>query len=215
MYLYEKNNNYLDIYNLDFSCEELYDYRREEMKLIPEKEMILRGITGIGSENFEVFKNYQNNFDNEVISYDDVNGEHHTLKPDLLLEKGREKLLDSYYSGLFTNKNVARVKYLDEIKYFLLTQDEYKYYIENKSIDEIIQLPESLYLLSLIEREKFSLIGDSDITKQLSLFHLKEYGKVDIDVIRKIDNIGLAENCYMNALKKADNDKYILKLIKK
>ena len=216
MYLYDKKNDKFDVYSLMPDDKKLYQYRVQEMEQIPEDEMIICGETGTGINSYEIFKNYENKFDTEIIPIENANGSYHRLKPDVLNGKGRNReiLLDSYYYGHLKDKKIARISDLKKIRYLLLKQTQYTCYPNKSILEEIIQIPESLYLLSLIEQEKFPLIGDKDVSEQLSLFKLEQMSPVDLETIQILDN-GIAPGCYSKTIVKAENDAHILKLILK
>lgn len=214
MYLYKKNNNKIIIYNLIPNNKKIYEYRLEQMKQIPEENRIIRGVTGMGIERYEIFKNYENKFNNEIIPIENANGQYHILEPTHLNSKDKEKLLKSYYNGDLKDKKIARL-WDKKIRYFLLNQLQYRYYFEKVVLEEIIEIPESLYLLSLIEQELFSLIENKDIKEQLSLFNLEQIQKMDLETIERIDYIGIAPGCYSKTIQKIENDTHILKLLKK
>ena len=219
MYLYDNSDKFkINIYYLHPKQSSLYYYRLEQMKQIADDEKIMCGVTGIGIENYEIFKKYEDKFDTETIPMGNVNGKYHKLETDILYSKGRnkEKLLSCYYLGDLIDKKIARVWDLKRIRYFLLKQTEYSRILPGKKILEgIIEIPESLYLLSLIEQEKFSLIGDKDISEQLSLFKLEQEQSIDLNTLERMQFIGVAPDCYIKTIKKAENDAHILKLLKK
>lgn len=218
MYLLDKDNDKIDVYYLHPKDRDLFYYRVEQMKQIPENEKIMCGVTGVGIENYEIFKNYEDKFDIETIPMANANGKYHKLEQNILYGNGKnkEKLLSDFYLGDLRDKKIARVWDLNNIKYFLLKETEYSRILPGKKIlEQIIQIPESLYLLSLIEQEKFTLIGDKDISEQLSLFKLEQEQSIDLNTLDRIQFIGIAPDCYKRAIKKAENDAHILKLLKK
>ena len=76
-------------------------------------------------------------------------------------------------------------------------------------------MPESLYLLQMIEQGKFSLLTDKDITEQLDLFSLAHINEISFEELRKIEACGLSNNTFEEILAKSENDASVLKLIKK
>lgn len=217
MYLYDKRENRIDVYDLISDDKKLYEYRIEQMQQIPEEQKIICGITSTGIEGYEIFKKYENKFDTELIPIENANGRYHRLEPDMLNGTGRnrEVLLDSYYSGYLKDRKIARLRDLKRLRYFLLNQTQYSYYFEKAILGGIIEIPKELYLLSLIEQEKFTLIGDKDVSEQLGLFSLEQTKVIDLDTLERMDCIGVAPGCYSRAIVKAANDAHILKLIRK
>ena len=80
---------------------------------------------------------------------------------------------------------------------------------------DIIQIPKSLYLLQLLLQEKFSTISGEDISEQLSLFNFSYVNNINLDELQKMDACGITENAYSRIINKANNDKPVLKLLKK
>lgn len=214
MYLYEKNKDKLYIYTFLSDSNKMYEYRVEQMEQIQKDKRIFRGITGIGIENYEIFKLYENKFDIEIIPIENVNGSYHRLESVILGDKSREFLYSNYYFGNLNDNKIARVYDLNKLRYFLLINSQYRYDFDKKILDGILEIPESLYLLSLIEKEKFSLIKDKDISEQLNLFKLEQIKEIDLETIERMDNVGMVPGCYSNTIEKARNDAYILKLVK-
>ena len=216
MYLYDRKDEIIYVHSLEASKDDLYNYRFEQLKQIPYDEMIFRGVTGIGIEEYEIFKEYRDKLDSVIIQMKNVNGKYHQLERDYCYGSGiiKKQLLEDYYMGKLNDKKIATVQDLKELKYFLLSRDEYIYYPNRKILKGILQIPKSLYLLSLIEQEKYSLIKDEDIEEQLSLFNFKQMGEIDLNYLAKLEFFGIASNCVLNTIKKAENDEHILKLLK-
>ena len=84
---------------------------------------------------------------------------------------------------------------------------------------DIIQLPKQLYLLQLIENERFDLLDSDyfdilDISELLSMYSLEKIGDFDSDELKKMDLCGVTNDIYPTVVKKSDSDKKILKLLK-
>ncbi len=137
--------------------------------------------------------------------------------------------LQQYYDGQFSDKLVARIHYLKTIRYFLLTAPKYRkdtiqphlctYF--NYVMSNIIELPESLYLLQLLEQEKFELLKEKgmyeeiDISKLLDFYSLTQIDERSLEDFQKMDLSGITQNGYSKAISKCRTDVYILKLLKK
>lgn len=213
MYLYDKKRDKLDIYSLIPDDEKLYEYRVEQMNQIKEDQKVVRAVTGMGNQNYEIFKYYRETFDTKIIPIKSVNGLYHKLEPDK--SRNKDVLLNSYYSGNLRDRKIARVRDLKRLRYFLLNKTEYINYPWQTILEGIIEVPESLYLLSLIEQEKYSLIGDKDVSKQLSLFSVHKLDRICLKTVEMMDNMCITQGCYRETIKKAENDAHLLKLILK
>lgn len=218
MYLYEEKETKFNIYSFHPKTKEIHDYRANQLKQIPNDELVMCGATRMGIESYEILKNYQNQFDTEIIPIENADGEYHRLEKSVLYRYDEDKkvFLEKYYSGEFINNKIARIRDLKKIKYFLLSETEYGFTLPDwKIMEGLLQIPESLYLLSLIEQQKFSLIGNKDISEQLSLFNLEKVDEISQETLMKISLYGMAPYCFANNFKKAKNDEHILKLLKK
>ena len=216
MYLYDKMYDKLDIYGLRPKEDSLYKYKIEEMKKIPSDKTIFHGVTNLGIENYKIFELYEDKFDSEVISMENANGSYHKLKTDSLINMGINKynLLDFYSFLNLKDNKIARIQDLKKIRYFLLNQTKYITCGKTEVLKGIVEIPESLYLLSLIEQEKFSLLGNKSISEQLKLFKIELLKEIDLKSIGTMHNIGILPEGYSGIMKKAENDAYILEFIK-
>ncbi len=82
-------------------------------------------------------------------------------------------------------------------------------------MEEIIQLPESLYLLQLLEQGRFALFDGKDISEQLALYTLAKINEVSMEELQKMDVCGITQDVYSRTIQKAENHAHLLKLIKR
>lgn len=211
MFLYEKDFDAINIYELTTDDEVLQKYRMDEMKKIPICEQVGCAVTGLGQNNLEIFCDDKDKIDSDIFYWIKLNTPFH--KVDFYNDNfnGKNDILNKFYSGNFIDKKIAKVMDLKLMKYFLLSSDKYIYSKGKKVMEGIIQIPESLYLLSLIEQQKFSLLDDVDVSEQLKLFNLSYQDSIDTKVIDKVDWYQMGVGLYNNVLEKAENDAYILK----
>lgn len=152
---------------------------------------------------------------------------------DLIKDSYNERLINCYINGHLANRNVVRIEYPYGIKYFLLKRKKYKCFYEhipqsgddpNSSyhvhfkdyiMKDIIQLPKSLYLLQLLEQERFKSLDKEDIAEQLALYTISKINEVSFEELQKMDACGITQDGYSKTIQKADNDAYILKKIRK
>lgn len=224
MFLYEKKDNSLDVYSFIGNEQAMTEYRRSKMLEIPEKDRILVAESYCDDMSEPpLLEFYVKKFDTSIIPMESLNYQvnelrYHFLKVAKANKINNNKLLDSYYCGNLSDKSVARVQDLDKLRYFLLPNNIYsadRYDNRYKRLENIIELPESLFLLQMLEQEKFSLLKDKDISDQLSLFSVSCIDELCLDELKKMDNCGITQNAYKQTLIKAENDKNILKLIRK
>ena len=224
MLLYDNKDKHLDIYEFNSDRKKMIDYKLKELKKIPENERFLVAKTRINSNDKPLFEEYISNLNNDIVldstyvdSKDNNNGTYHKLEYD----NNNSTFLENYY--IYSNlkdKSVVQIKYLEMIKYYLLYSRKYRYlgeYEDKKDyqMDNILQIPESLYLLQLIEQEKFKSLDDKDIEEQLSLYTLSKKDEIPKELLKKASLTSLVKDKYEIALNKALNDSHILKKIKK
>ena len=140
------------------------------------------------------------------------------LLPGKTSKRNMNILLDRYYNGQFSDRNVARIQDLSKLRYFLLSKEIYSAEIYDnriKKLKDIMELPESLYFLQMLEQGKFSLLIDKDITEQLDLFSLEHINEISFEELRRMEACGLSNNTFEKIIAKSENDECVLKLIKK
>ena len=79
----------------------------------------------------------------------------------------------------------------------------------------VIRLPESLYLLELIERERFAPLDGKNVAQQLALYSLSKINEISTEELQKMDTCGITKGAYTRVIDKANNDSHVLRLIKK
>lgn len=204
MYLYDKNENSFDVYKFEANSEDLINYRKEQMKKVSIDTCIYHAEVRVDDNNNSIFNPNKHSF---------------ILKHSYVANCHRDNLLNAYYYGYYVSKNINKIKYFNILKYYLFTTNQYNsnFYYDSRNIKyitDIIEIPESLYLLQLIEQQSFSLIGDKDVSEQLNLFTTSKINEISFDELKKVDACGITSNAYDTTIKKAEEDKYILKMIK-
>lgn len=224
MFLYDKKENSIDVYSFDENKESMTEYRKSKMLEIPERDRVVVA----ESYNYDmgespVFEFYAKKFDTTIIPMKYVNFKngslsYHFLKTGKTSKRNKKILLDSYYFGNLSDRNVARIQDLNKLRYFLLSKTVYSAQLYDnrfKKLEDIIELPESLYLLQMLEQGKFSLLKNKDISEQLSLFYVSYINELSLEELKKMDACGITNNTYEQILIKTENDAHLLKLLKK
>ena len=234
MFLYDQKDKAFEVYEFNANKDDLINYRILQMKTIPENERIFLAETHVDPYNelllFENYTKIPHNSktllaeyaDNEdrKNSIDNAYHRYHVLKTDNMCQKDNEILLNLYYNGQLADKNVVQIQYLKMIKYFLLSDNDYNYLGfdnsgKNYRMKNIIQLPESLYILQLLEQERFTILDGKNISNLLKLFKLAKINELSFEELQKMDSCGITQKAYLKAFNKAHNDEYLLNLIKK
>lgn len=223
MFLYDKKEKSLDVYSFVEDSQAIREYRQSKILEIPERDRVVVAESySQDMSEIPLFEFYAEQFDINTIPMEYVNSQeknlrYHLLKKGKTSKRNRDILLDKFYSGELTDRNIARIQDLDKIRYYLLYEKTYKaqaYDNRLKRMKNIIELPESLYLLQMLEQEKFSLLEDKDILEQLSLFSLTHLDELGLSEIKRMADCGLTNNSYEQIIGKASNDAHVLNLIK-
>lgn len=226
----ESNSQKVKVYNFEAGIEDIINYRIQQMETIPENErfFVAEACVNLFKE-IPVFVPYMQKWcnpdailnayyaDNENRRYDNDYLGYHVLKKDFSNKDAKLALLKSYlydsHDESKPEKTIVPIEYSKNlIKYFLIMQGSYQKIRENWNnttywLENIIQLPESLYFLQLLEHGKFSLLKDKDISEQLNLYSLvkvKEYNLADF-----------YPNDAFAVVHKAQKDDHILRRLRK
>lgn len=226
MLLYERNNDILEVYDFSAKKEVLEEYRKKQMQKIPEDERILTAETCISNwSDTPLFESFSTNYSDKILTSNYADNKsvsenrYHTLKKSNKDTNHNQQLLNFYYTGNLKDKNMVRIKYLEGIRYLLLKNKSYHFIGENNGrkyqMNDIIQLPKSLYILQLIEQTNFEALKKYDIKDELSLFILSKIEEISLTELQKTDKLNITTGIYDSVTKKADTDHKILKLLKK
>lgn len=230
--VYDKDKELLNIYDFKANKDVLDEFRFEHMNQNNDS-----CFTATCYEGNPIFEHYKNELDNKIFKEEEVN-DMYSLRGHVLekgLESGRnvQSIIDSFCYGYQNNKSVARVQYYnkdtgyDYLRYFLLTRDCYENCFDSryKQMRYILELPEILYFLYLIENQKFVKLDDyykqnkkwiqASIKEVLELFKLELIDNCNLDELKKYDKCGITDNAYGKVVERAYNDAHVLRLVKK
>lgn len=222
MFLYDKKDKSVDVFTLTYNAEEMRNYKMEQMKKIPANK---RGLfTKEIITSLPYFRDpfipilLKKDLYSEEISISELIGTNKSLNYNID-HNDVVDLLEWFYSEKYSDRPVARVLDLKNLRYLLVASSYVTYQEENDKviakIEDIIEIPKSLYLLQLLQQQKFSSISDEDISEQLDLFKFSYIDNVSIDELKKMDACGITKDSYSKIINKANNDKQLLKLLKK
>ncbi len=216
MFLYDKKDNSIDVYSLSRNAQGIRDYKIEQMGRIPVERCLYT--EEVVSSFQDVPTLFKKNLDLNIVAKSELIGKDKSIKYNTDLDDCAH-LLEWFYSDKCVNRPVARVQDTKKLMYLLIASNDIRSIEENgkviKRIEDIIEIPKSLYLLQLIEQEKFSMINGEDISEQLGLFDYSYINNISVEELQKIDTCGITEDAYSRVMTKADNDRHILKVLKK
>ena len=235
MILYEDKNDKIGIY--EFAPKDKYEifkYKTDELGKISEEDKVYYAESKVGYYSSPIFSDDMFKIKNGVYESSEVDCDDEALERRRLLSNpyynrlliskrnhGNMALIEKYIHGAYDSKKIAKIIYQNDMKYFLLT-DEYKSLDSDISSDQrlyimrnIIQLPESLYKLQLLQNGFFDNLESDEIKEQLDLFSLKELDSIDKETIRKMDLYKIGKQSYYETMLKVESDSKKLKLLKK
>jgi len=237
MYLFDRTGDTIEIYSMKPNISQIKEFQKKEIKKIPEEHRVLQISSNAKTLPFEKkftfeSKNRPIDVENNQLTFCNkkmFGSEFHRLQTpktgDLQSEFVKEKL-NAYYAGNYNNSQIIRVfKYDDDQKrlnfiLFLLLNN---YYVkENKYsniqvIKDIINIPESLYLLELLKRGQYSLLDNKDITEQLELFNISEdpIKTYSLYELEELGQYGFDPYAVPKALRNVEESKVIFERIRR
>ena len=110
MYLYKNKEDSFDVYIFKAKDEDLIKYRKEQMKRIVIDQCIYHADIEVNNDNNLVFN---------------PNNQRFRLKHSYVTTFDRDNLLSAYYYGQYVNNCITQVEYLNALKYYLLTSNQY------------------------------------------------------------------------------------------
>lgn len=202
MYLYNANENKIDVFKFEPIEDMIKEYRVQEMRKIPEDERVFRAITNsvavpLDSKNLlsgQTVTNEEINYKTKTIRY---GGFFHEIEkyPDSS-HYGYYSILEHYYSTGCLYGRLIRVINNNETNYYLLTHDHYTMYHkikDGREMESIINIPEKLRVLYYLENGLYDYVKDLNIEEQAALFTLSKEPIMSInrDKLILLQNSGL------------------------
>lgn len=216
MFLYEKDGKKIHVYSLSRFEKDIEEYRKEQIKKIPFKKRCW-----YTEEEFSNFQGtpilFEKDLDKDQVTKEELVGKNKSLNLNKDLDYCMD-LLNHFYSDKYIDRLVARVEFLKKMRYLLIASKCFSSRKENgkviMKVDDIIEIPKSLYLLQLLEQEKFSMLAGQDISQQLELFDFYYVDTITLEELKRIHACGMTKKTSSEIISKAENDAHILKLIK-
>lgn len=206
MYLYEKDKDIVNVYELKERKEKLFDFKRKEMEKNGKNELVYSIFTNNlhDIDKFELSSEYDmNDFIKKCNTFfKHKNGlklcENHYF---ISNRNNIDGLLYQLYCGDYDLYGYRVKKIYDKDKndikkYFLQTTSDRKFHklecFKGESfqyeLPNILSIPESIYLLKLLRLQEFVELVDKNIDTQLALYDFKDepIQKLDLDTVRFI-----------------------------
>lgn len=173
MYLFNEKGKAIEIYEMTPQEELIAAYRKKELEEnIPLSERFYYASSIYSKhllEDKDTFQmnelNYQGTMPQKFFQIS------HTFQPQPFLTSDSGQIICGYINGAYDSNKAIRVIDNDD-KYFVLPKNDYYYHMHVGEywMTNIIQIPESLYLLHLLNQGNFSAVVSHDIDEQLGLY---------------------------------------------
>lgn len=214
MYLYEKDNNKINVFNFTPNKEDILNYKKKYMNkanVINDEDKVLTA-----------YSNYAKPLENcetgDLIILKSIKHELEDRNYHRLAKCNEMDGLYNYFDGSLEGSKAIKV--INDNKmyaYLLLTQNSYQVDYQMYKMDGIINLPKKLYLLYLLENEKFSLLQGEDIKEVLKLYNVSDYpiDTFNNSCLSRLESTGLIDiSTYENVCNKVNDTTKILKKIR-
>lgn len=218
MSLFEINGDNLDIYQIIENKEKLRKYKQKILEENKEKQIFYVLMTNrfenilnlnireVGLDNI----NYSNSTLTETNDWSTLNpiGKHSVGA------RTRKEILKKYIDGEYDKLLPTEVVGNNQ-KYHFLKPDKEKILLrasEDKiyRVNNLIDLPEKLYLLQLLLNEKYVEIANKNIEEQLSLFDIEYLKSIKKKVLEELGSLGIIDLNNTSLNEKAQINKKII-----
>ena len=193
MFLYEKEGKDMKVYSLKKDEQALREYRMNQMKQIRAGRRCFYTTEVVESLRDDPTL-LRRNFETDITPYSELVDKlrYNTDKEDC------DALLREYYRGDYTNRSVAVIDYYKKLRYLLMVTISPRYagYPRKNTlcIDDLVELPESLYFLQLLERGKYNLLAEKDVSEQLQYFDFHFVDSFNEQELQKMIKCGILSN---------------------
>lgn len=208
--LFEVKEGKITAYKMIPDLTKITEFRKSEIEQNSADERFYEatgcGYNGKRLENAEIGEDYLWGTLNSKSIYFPKRDFH---KISSVLENRKSNLLEQYYNGQFSGNPVIVVKEClkkEIIKYFLLTEKEYRNDSGLFKMSGIISISRQLYLLQLLEQGRFDLFlfaitpdyvpnsqilmsdftPKEDVDNLLEMFNLEEYFNLSTELLEKL-----------------------------
>ena len=208
MYLYNKDNNMIEVYSVNYSYDELDKFRKEEMQKIPLDKrfyyaitkcnpILERPIETIKWRNLECGDSYYGDQSYHSISNYNLDEEEMNRQYRLLQEFYNESNSFNPTVKVIIDEDSKIIHDIEEdYRYFILTQKEYVkrlYPNDGYILPDILSVTKPLFLLQLFESRQFNRLKDENIDFLSSLLQVSDepVEKISIEYLKRLENLGV------------------------
>lgn len=213
MFLYDNKGDYIDVYKLEPKLEEIKKYRKKEMNKIPKDKRCWVATTNDSS--LKVLE-----LCDDTVLYEKLHIRYRKYGVDVYHKfypfngENNFKYLNEYFNDDEFVYDLHNISMSEQNDMFILCLEKgYKFHRYSTipyEMEGIINIPQSLYLLELLLQGRTDLIGNNDISKQLSLFDISYIDEIDINVLKSICEYKIVNQSYDFIMKKTDKSKDVI-----
>lgn len=235
MLLYNKRDSEIDIYQMNPKEKKLRDYRK---KALEKQDTIFYDLKTNCEDTIQVLF-HKDELDIRVLEYNSPSQWSFIEKNDMSKKKKKEvkpcdyeqrqiqkDIVKKYINGEYGTLEPTRVfefipkDDLDCAVYHLLRPENATLinlsdFREIWQVQNMMDLPEKLYLLQLLQLGDFGKLEFEDITKQLRLFDIDYSKSVKISDVSDMLEIGLVSGTVDDAMKKVESSSKIFQKVRK
>lgn len=176
MYLYEKVRSNVRVWDFEPKEGLVKKFKIDELAKVPDSEktynasttgikVLEKGYKEYDYASLDYYGSLSSNFHREVRDFESD-----------YYDESAKRAIRGYINGEYDKRVPFAVKYKNGVKHFILTKEEYRSIGSNLYLlDNIIFLPDSLYLLQLLNNGNFSEAIDFGVnSKLLRLFSISD-----------------------------------------
>lgn len=219
MYLYDKKENGYEVYSMTIDKMSAYLYRNAQIEKIKSDRRVLYFEERVKNLlDKPLFAHYKNEIEVPIEEVFISQGNHYRiLKTSSMDSSMKECLIGKYKLGKFSHSRVVKICSPKEFRYLLLTKEARSVSNDHSimAMTNIIELPKSLFLLQLLEQEKYAYLGYEDLSEQIDLFTKEKVGMVSTEELARMDRCGITKNASNEILKKSEEHEKVLKYIRR
>ena len=225
MLIYDRKDTEIDIYSIEANTEKIKDYKKRIIDSLGEDELFRKLTTNSSCIISQLRKN-KNIYIPSFFSNGIVPGGKGWFKLVPMKDtcsydyQNQKELIEKYIEGEYDNldiksiiERIPKVGSVCKIHRLLLIEDilgiegVIGLFYESKNI---IELPNNLYLLHLLQHGKYEKLVTEDLTEQLSLFDIDYLKSVSMIDIKEMIDTGLFSDTLLDIDKKANIGSKIL-----
>lgn len=224
MLIYDKKSDAIDLYTIEEDSRKIKRYKKEVLQRNKGANLFL----SLKTNNERTINEFNGSTDIEYCSlnYDDSTPTNLGYYSQIYQSNKQDDILEQYIEGYYDSIIPKRVYTyskedgLDHELFHLLALEEVRKAYptlrgSEYSIQNMLNLPTTLYLLQLLQLGKYENLASRDISRLLELFNIEYLKSVKLSEIEEVLATGLVNGSMEEVLKKAETSSLILRKVRK